>query len=75
MKKIVFVTMLLCMAVSAFAKNDDSNNKIKVNEREAPNCKDRGGNCLVIINLGGVSREYKVCCMDVRVVTIPGGNN
>jgi len=77
MKKLVFAIMLLCMAsINAFAKSNDSEPKIKANERDAPDCKKRGGVCMVVINFGGgVERTYYACCMDVRIITAPGGNN
>lgn len=72
MKKLIFATILFCsVTMSAFAKSDDSETKIKVNERDAPDCKNRGGVCLVHMTIGGVSRTYKVCCDDVVVIILP----
>jgi len=77
MKKLVFATMLLCtVSISAFAKSDNLETKIKVNERDAPDCRSRGGNCLVVITLNGVNRTYRICCNDVIVIGVPpGGSN
>ena len=77
MKKVVFAMLLLCMAsVSVFAKSNGWEPKIKVNERDAPDCKKRGGVCMVVINFGGgVERTYYTCCMDVNVIRVPGGSN
>jgi len=73
MKKLVFATILFCsVSISAFANNDNSNPKVKVNESEAPDCKDRGGVCLVVMNLNGYTRTYKLCCCDVIVIGQPG---
>ena len=72
MKRLVFATMLLfAVSANAFAMDDNSENKIKVNERDAPACADRGGVCYVIMTLNGVTRTYRLCCQDVVVVGQP----
>lgn len=77
MKKLVFATMLLfAVSMNAFAKSDNLETKVKVNERDAPDCRNRGGNCIVVITLNGTTRSYKLCCNDVIVIGVPpGGSN
>lgn len=69
MKKFVFATMLLCtVSISASAKTANSEPKVKVNECDAPDCRNRGGLCATILTINGVTRLYKFCCDDVIII-------
>jgi len=79
MKKLVFTTMAMCLfSFGAFAKNDKNETNIKTNEKiitaEIQDCRGRGGNCIVILTINGVTRTYKICCNDVIVVGNPPSN-
>lgn len=77
MKNLLFATMMFAgFSTSLFAnENKGSDLGIQIKKRELTaeiqNCSQRGGNCLVVMTVNGVTRTYKVCCDDVIVIVQP----
>ncbi len=85
MKKFVFATLM----VSAFVPQVFASGNVepkrqrdlgiqfreKVLTVEALDCRNRGGNCMVIVTIDGITRTIKACCHDIIVIPTPPPSN
>jgi hypothetical protein len=84
MKKLIFSLAFMLIGSFAFANNVEINkDKTNKNEKdsklvvfenknkEALDCKDKGGVCLVTIYTNGIPRSFERCCNDIIVVKRP----
>lgn len=81
MKKIVYLLAFMLTGLFSFSSNivvkkettkpKKEEPKIVVYEdtkKEALDCKDKGGTCLVTIYTNGVPRSFERCCNDIVIV-------
>lgn len=81
MKKFLFATLMVSAFVpQVFASTSlklkpHSDLRIQYRERaltaEAQDCRDRGGNCMVVVTVNGLTRTIKACCHDIVVIPMP----